>query len=638
MNLIRSCCFVIFVLCSLAFVPARAETQENLTLEVKVGFDAFYKVDNIWVPAQVMVANQGPDLRAELRVRDEYYQTDALYRYPIDLPSQSRKQFAIDIPLRSQRLELELVDDHGDRLLSKQINLEPLNDSSFLVGVIASDPSLLNALAGLSTSSGDRVAVAHLELEDLPTTPQAWAALDMLVFNDVDTMQLSSAQQAALVRWVNLGGRLVIGGGPKAAQTIAGLQALLPFAGITLETLPHPLTGLENFVRTPLPDRGPYVAAIPTDATTDIFLWEGQWPLIISLERGLGQIHYLALDLGLAPLDTLAGQRRFMPRLVGRLDPDSGHFSERANWRELRTSLALIPDQTLPTPQMVAIFLLAYVIVVGPVNYILLRRLKRREWAWFTLPVIVLLFCGYGYASGFRLRGGQPLLRQIVVLQAEPNSSLADINAFIGVYSPYRTHYTLEIEAPALVESFASDGTTAELNVVAGDSTIIKNLQADVGSMPGIFARSHTAPPLIFANLSYGKTNHRIQGTIANNTGQPISLAFLIVENQALELGTLPAGETRVDGTASPRYAYNSFYDTTGLTANTPEALELASRDIALRAALGLNNYSNGGLDVKGLYLTGWQPGSPLNVKLVGQDSDRMDETLLLVGLAFTRS
>ncbi|MCB9006263.1 MAG: hypothetical protein H6656_02570 [Ardenticatenaceae bacterium] len=45
-------------------------------------------------------------------------------------------------------------------------------------------------------------SVAFLTLEDLPETAVAWNALDVLIFNDADTSQLTSEQRTALDVWL----------------------------------------------------------------------------------------------------------------------------------------------------------------------------------------------------------------------------------------------------------------------------------------------------------------------------------------------------------------------------------------------------------------------------------------------------
>jgi hypothetical protein len=631
---------ILTVLLLIILLPPVAGAEENLSLEVQPGFDAFYKVDT-WTPVRVTVANQGPDLQAELRIRDDnvsFGLSNVLYVYPIDLPGQSRKQLTLYVPLRGQRrLVVELVEGEGTTLLSEPTSVAALKKEDLLVGVIASDPSLLNRLAQLKTTGGNRVAVAHLQLDALPTNPRAWTGLDILVFNDVDTAPLTAAQQDALNSWLGLGGRLVVGGGPNAAQTISGLETLLPFSDLTLQTLPHPLSALQNFVRTPLEDRGPYVTAVPSNVTGRVLSQENNWPLIVVTGYGRGQVYYLALDLSLAPLDMLAAQPQFLPRLMGPLQPRR-QLAENVDLYQMRDSLALVPDQTLPKPGAVALYLIIYILVMGPANYFVLRRMKRREWAWFSIPLIILLFSGYGYFSGFRLRGGRSLLRQITVIQAEMGAPLSNADSFIGVYSPFRADYNLEIDGPVLVESLGSYGVSSELTVTASESTIVQNLRGDIGGMPAIVAHSHTTLPQIMANLSYHRTDHRFYGNINNNTGQPITHALLVMSNEVLELGTLPPGPTEVDGIATPRYAYDSLYARDYDRDDPRQAIALASRDAAVRAMFNFNDYYYAELQpppTAGLYLAGWQEGSSIEVTLTNTGGDKMSDTLLLVGLPF---
>jgi hypothetical protein len=54
---------------------------------------------------------------------------------------------------------------------------------------------------------------------------------------------------------------------------------------------------------------------------------------------------------------------------------------------------------SLPGAAGAALFLLAFVVLVGPVNALVVRRLGRRELSWVTVPVIALLFTGVAAAT-----------------------------------------------------------------------------------------------------------------------------------------------------------------------------------------------------------------------------------------------
>ncbi len=614
-----------------------AAAQENLTLELQVGFDSFYKRDT-WTPVRVTISNQGSDQKAELQLLDNntgYNTSNILYVYPVDLPAGSRKQFVFYMPLRGQpRFEVKLVDETGQTLLTQDKHIATLEPDDYLIGVLANDASLLNPLAQFNSASGGRVVVAHLKVEDLPPTPQAWNGLDMLIINNIDTSPLTPAQQDAINSWVQHGGYLLVGGGPNASQTIAGLSDMLSFSNVSVQNLAHPLQGLQNFIPLPFDDRGPYIAAIPHNPTGRILATENNMPLIIEAGWGQGRVYYIALDFTLAPLDKLAGKLPLFGNLSQQFQPQQYNFSN-ATARNMYSSLAQIPGQTLPTPLTVSTYLIVYILVLGPINYFVLGFLKRREWAWFTIPLIILLFSAYGYFSGFRLRQGRTLLRQITVIQSNIGAPLAYLDSYIGVYSPFRADYSLTIkDNPVMVEPMPdSYGINNQLTAITENYTIVNNLRSDIGGIPGVIVHSHTTPLDIKVDLDYNPTNHYIKGSITNNTGQPISHAQIVSADQILMLNTLPPGQTSVADTTSTLESYR-FYQALDFTNDPQELSKLASRDIAAKAVLGLDNNWNHLPDIlDGVYLIGWQEGSPLAINLNNNDSDQMTETLLLIEL-----
>ena len=50
------------------------------------------------------------------------------------------------------------------------------------------------------------------------------------------------------------------------------------------------------------------------------------------------------------------------------------------------------------------LLLFGYIALIGPINYLVLRRLDRREWAWITMPILIVGFA----ARRVRLRVGPP--------------------------------------------------------------------------------------------------------------------------------------------------------------------------------------------------------------------------------------
>ena len=49
-----------------------------------------------------------------------------------------------------------------------------------------------------------------------------------------------------------------------------------------------------------------------------------------------------------------------------------------------------------------------YILLIGPLNYLVLKRLDRRELAWITMPVLIAVFAVSAYGFGTALRGTRP--------------------------------------------------------------------------------------------------------------------------------------------------------------------------------------------------------------------------------------
>ena len=61
--------------------------------------------------------------------------------------------------------------------------------------------------------------------------------------------------------------------------------------------------------------------------------------------------------------------------------------------------------------------LLLYIALIGPINYLVLRRLDRREWAWVTMPVLVGVFAVAAWALGVNLKGTDTIVNQLGIVR-----------------------------------------------------------------------------------------------------------------------------------------------------------------------------------------------------------------------------
>ena len=109
------------------------------------------------------------------------------------------------------------------------------------------------------------------------------------------------------------------------------------------------------------------------------------------------------------------------------------------------TAVSTIPDLQLPSVLGIAFFLISYIVAIGPLNYFVVKRMKRREMAWVTIPAVIVLFSVISYVAGLRIRGGDPLVNQMSLAVGQVDSETMRVQSLLGVYSPDRRTYNVAL-------------------------------------------------------------------------------------------------------------------------------------------------------------------------------------------------
>ena len=75
------------------------------------------------------------------------------------------------------------------------------------------------------------------------------------------------------------------------------------------------------------------------------------------------------------------------------------------------------PALDAPGADVVGLFLLAYVLILVPINYLVLKRLDKKEWAWVTVPALVAVFAVTTYGVGYAAKGSSVFVNRAAVLE-----------------------------------------------------------------------------------------------------------------------------------------------------------------------------------------------------------------------------
>lgn len=307
----------------------------------------------------------------EVSVRQEGGPVAARVSAPVEVPGGSVKEYLLVVPTPSVtplRVEARVSDRRGE-VASQRATLQVPEDEELvglLPGVLAGTP--LPGPAPLAVDAG----VARFFLLDellVARAPQSIESLGTIGMPADGLRTLAPAARAALLQWVSAGGRLLVdlppqGGGPEASGA-------------------SPVWGLPDQWQ---PGAGARRAAGRGEvATTGGAMAAGRWESLIEpTARGT------FAETFLSPADLIGSA----------LAQDAGLVSRGQGW--------------------LTGMLLAYVVVVGPLLYLVLRRRRREALTWVAVPVVAVLFATGSYVQGRQLRAAGDAHASVVVSAPQP--------------------------------------------------------------------------------------------------------------------------------------------------------------------------------------------------------------------------
>ncbi len=261
---------------------------------------------------------------------------------PIEVPAGSTKQYTVEIPAvgPSNRVTVRLfVDGAEEHLAQKSVNVLFPGEKT-LVGLLNASGIEGDLAKVTSVPFGKDLAILNLTDEDLDggISPLGYLVAGRGAFDAATPDAID-----AVNTWVKSGGRLV---------------------GEAHE-----------------------VARIGTGGGTSLTEEAASAPL------GAGEL--ITVD-DIAAVSAWSPAIRDIPPLTLSTNSD---FMNEAGFQMFQAAAAAGDSATPGIPWLLAA-LTAYVIVVGPVNFVVLRRLKRRELAWITIPAVSLLMLIVLWAAG----------------------------------------------------------------------------------------------------------------------------------------------------------------------------------------------------------------------------------------------
>lgn len=328
-----------------------------------------------------------------------------------------------------------------------------------------------------------------------------------------------ASRYAALAEWVRRGGRLIVFAG-RNHDVLAALDArqpLLPVRPVRAQPKPD-----DAFARrwSPelFPPAGMHVTQFEPKAGQE-FQVEGDGGLAQALmvkgRHGLGRVTVFAFDVEQPPFTRWKGQDGFWSWFLKEQAPQALVTSRHGNFAnpgmvtfgggeegalELGSQLqgALEDFQDVPVISFgwVALFILLYILIVGPLDYFFLKKVvKRLELTWVTFPVVVVVISAGAYFTAYYVKGNDQRINKVDLVDIDLHGAQAQVygQTWFTIFSPRIQHYTIGVEPAADAGWAPRDKTATALSWLGRPDTSSGGFRRQRSQ--GLFRRTYEFEP-----------------------------------------------------------------------------------------------------------------------------------------------
>jgi hypothetical protein len=296
----------------------------------------------------------------------------------------------------------------------------------------------------------------------LPFNAIGFDSLDALMLDEPDLARMAREQQDAVIDWVRSGGHLVCWIGIDPPPASSPIMDQLP-----AEVGSNILTDLteESLRAAGLPPRFRQLKArqlVPRLGSESINLFGGE-SLAIRRRLGFGTITLLPFNPSTFMFQSPAQANAFWEPIIGQAVrfPDKNakpgtpqYYTPYNDPMQQRRSLAIneamqqlggIPGAGAFGFGYVATVMIGLMLVVGPLDWIVLKKLNRQPWTWATTTGWIALVSLGAVYIGYVFKSGDLHFRTLSLLDQADGMVQARFDA-TGVYSPRTQNYSLKVD------------------------------------------------------------------------------------------------------------------------------------------------------------------------------------------------
>jgi len=560
---------IMLTLALLAFTPGPAHATVEFAME-DWGLGGVVKA-GMWAPLYLELTSRGEDFRGYIQLEiDTGQKVKPLFVKPLELIANTRTRHWLYMrtPVLLQRGTFDYrfkwrIINSADKVVQKN---EWPRESQRIIPTYDSIVALFGTAniskAGLATlhnkNNESRVYVQRIYPQSAPNMMIGYDGIDALVWaNPNPALLLSEQQHDAIIDYVRSGGHLVLACSTGwQALTNSFLSELLPATPTGTRDI-RQLDALASYGLREEADKAITIVRL-TKARGKTLMTHQDEPVIVRGSVGSGHVTLIGFDPTKEPFCSLSGRDVFWSRLLNLSVAPDKKFKPWGLTCATGSALRSLNDFPGFKPinfTFVVLFMIAYIILIGPVDYFLLKRLKKLHWTWVTFPAVAIL-CSYiafvmlssGRVSGF-------MANSVSIVDASADGEEATGATFMTMLSPAHKRYNIKInnvtDYSILPREYTIDSYRRQASGLSrsecfsfGSGKVLNNLLVRIWDAQTLEAYWR-APQPDLPTVDIAKDPKGLAGSVKNTTSHEMLKVKLLYMGKVYDVGKITSGQTK---------------------------------------------------------------------------------------------
>ena len=438
-----------------------------------------------------------------------------------------------------------------------------------------------------------------------PAVPFGLDAVEAIVLETSDRAvrdRLKAGEAEQFRAWVAGGGHLVVAlgeGWQEVSEAFGDLLPARPFAPTGRAGVLEDLGALESFADKPfrVPGASP-PRIVPVEGWAERggvpIASTAATPLVVRRAYGLGRVTLTGLDVSGGPFADWPDREFFWDKVLDlrRSGAEAGINAYATTGgggailqaaapelgARLHRALEVFPGVRIVPFGWVAAFVLGYIVLIGPLDYLFLRKVvKRMQWTWLTFPLIVAAVSLSAFAVAYALKGDGLRVNKIDLIDYDQAGGTYRGRSWLTLYSPSNHDYDLALNPLGPDLKPAPDEDEQALSWFGSPDPVSRNMgritlgqaayryepaavpeglegvRVAVWSTKAFVGRwSGTSEAEVLSADLHTTSGDRLSGTVRNRLDRPLVGVRLFYGRNVYDLGRIaPGGLARVDPSRS---------------------------------------------------------------------------------------